>query len=378
MSDPVTNIEIEDVLSSIRRLVSEDTRVAKKQAPPEEVPDRLVLTPALRVPEAGPETAPEQDSAASYMPGTLAGYSDEPVVPEAFEWVPEVGTAADQVANLTAQAEHNGAHAADDLTDDDGTDLPAWANPEATLLGAVNSQEDRAALLSGIIAPEDDPAQIGPLTERSETPEPKDTFGVRDVAEQLRDDMDTVPEVADLPPLEPEEIGDLSPRPEPAAPSLGERIAAVETVVAQTQEDWDPDLPGEHGNAGSPVTVLRWKDAEPRVDVDPAPAEAMEGQANRPQSAEASGAEADAAEPSPDEEKIAYLDPSFDDWSDEELDADIAPAQDLVLDEAALRALVSELVREELQGVLGERITRNVRKLVRREIQRALTAQDFE
>ena len=33
---------------------------------------------------------------------------------------------------------------------------------------------------------------------------------------------------------------------------------------------------------------------------------------------------------------------------------------------------------EELQGALGERITRNVRKLVRREIQRALTAQDLE
>ena len=38
----------------------------------------------------------------------------------------------------------------------------------------------------------------------------------------------------------------------------------------------------------------------------------------------------------------------------------------------ALRELVAEIVREELQGGLGERITRNVRKLVRAEIQRAL------
>ena len=42
-------------------------------------------------------------------------------------------------------------------------------------------------------------------------------------------------------------------------------------------------------------------------------------------------------------------------------------------DEVALRALVSELIREELQGELGARITRNVRKLIKREIDDALS-----
>ena len=42
-----------------------------------------------------------------------------------------------------------------------------------------------------------------------------------------------------------------------------------------------------------------------------------------------------------------------------------------------LRDMVSEIVRRELQGSLGERITRNVRKLVRREIYRALEARDL-
>jgi hypothetical protein len=51
---------------------------------------------------------------------------------------------------------------------------------------------------------------------------------------------------------------------------------------------------------------------------------------------------------------------------------------DDILDEDALRDLVSDIVREELQGALGERITRNVRKLVRREIHRALAAQELE
>ena len=47
-----------------------------------------------------------------------------------------------------------------------------------------------------------------------------------------------------------------------------------------------------------------------------------------------------------------------------------------ILDDDALRLLVAEVVRQELQGALGERITRNVRKLVRREIYRVLASQD--
>lgn len=46
---------------------------------------------------------------------------------------------------------------------------------------------------------------------------------------------------------------------------------------------------------------------------------------------------------------------------------DLAPAP-AVLDEGQLRDLVAEVVRAELEGPLGERITHNVRKLVRREI----------
>jgi hypothetical protein len=47
-------------------------------------------------------------------------------------------------------------------------------------------------------------------------------------------------------------------------------------------------------------------------------------------------------------------------------------------DAAVLRDLVRDLIREELQGSLGERITRNVRKLVRVEVARALSLHDFE
>ena len=48
------------------------------------------------------------------------------------------------------------------------------------------------------------------------------------------------------------------------------------------------------------------------------------------------------------------------------------------LDEAALQEIVRQMIREELQGSLGERITRTVRKLVRTEINRALVARDLD
>jgi hypothetical protein len=48
------------------------------------------------------------------------------------------------------------------------------------------------------------------------------------------------------------------------------------------------------------------------------------------------------------------------------------------LTEDELQDLVRVMVRQELQGSLGERITRNVRKLVRAEINRALAAQALD
>lgn len=43
-----------------------------------------------------------------------------------------------------------------------------------------------------------------------------------------------------------------------------------------------------------------------------------------------------------------------------------------LIDEEALRELIAEVVRAELQGAVGERITRNLRELVKREIDLAL------
>ncbi|NVO23904.1 hypothetical protein [Donghicola mangrovi] len=75
--------------------------------------------------------------------------------------------------------------------------------------------------------------------------------------------------------------------------------------------------------------------------------------------------------------KAAGEGPLDDDAFDED-DASDSDDEVPMFDQEVLRAMVAQIVREELQGELGERITRNVRKLIRREINRALAIQDLE
>ena len=77
MSDSVSNADIEDVLSSIRRLVSEEPKSAatrlRESEPGEQ--ERFVLTPAFRVPE-------DQQTAELHhleTPSQAAPVSSEPI-----------------------------------------------------------------------------------------------------------------------------------------------------------------------------------------------------------------------------------------------------------------------------------------------------------
>lgn len=105
MSEPMTSGEIEDVLSSIRKLVSEDLRpqpraqVSPRVVPPEA--DKLILTPALRVVEGNAEA--EATLAASDTPGaeptrrlrldTVVSSFAAQVSPPAEGWEAETGDA---------------------------------------------------------------------------------------------------------------------------------------------------------------------------------------------------------------------------------------------------------------------------------------------
>ncbi len=83
-------------------------------------------------------------------------------------------------------------------------------------------------------------------------------------------------------------------------------------------------------------------------------------------------------EDAPEQDKTEIFD---EEQSGEWPEPEDIPAGDLMaepdysmLDEGALRDIVRDVLRAELEGDLGERITRNVRKMVRAEIARALLA----
>lgn len=278
MSDPVSNVEAEDVLSSIRRLVSSDER-PRSAEPPLVVsasarvdPERLVLTPSLRIDDA--ETGAD-------VPETVV----------------------------------------------DGK------NPHVSVTPDNDSGGDAA----------------------------------------LRAGAGTVPGDRELIAMN-----------DPATAELKARIAELEEVVCRQSDQWEPDGALSDANAGGPVAPVPWDDdvqetgegSDTGKDTDrdtkrdvsiAAPRVARKNQTDRAGDL-----------PGDSSENLAAEDSAGADAPDEEGRRDFLAAHDgLLLDEDTLRDLVADIVRQELQGALGERITRNVRKLVRREIHRALASQDL-
>ena len=134
--------------------------------------------------------------------------------------------------------------------------------------------------------------------------------------------------------------------------TLSAKIKALEAAIAERAEKWEPDGSTEEVFDSSGHAPMAWRDA---AEDDKQPATIPE--------AEDLQAEETLPEPEPEPEAEVV---------------DMDASDDTVMDEEALRELVAEIVRQELRGALGERITRNVRKLVRREIQRALASQALE
>jgi cell pole-organizing protein PopZ len=387
MSDPVTQAEIEDVLSSIRRLVSEDGRsgprpvtgpaVGSQQdnlsasAPqaPAKPTSRLVLTPALRVAEdtcdaaeAGsdqPEAvdvSSEAEVEASW--GMEAAYDlqgvshlDLEVEPEldpgeviAFRSndTVEVDGDADLAADQYSATEQSEAEPAQAAEGTEPADAAPWRDPEATLFGSVDSPPMDAAEAEMQLSPQisETVAEQGQNADDARL-----DLDEADVAEPEADELDGSQRVS----------------------AVVQKIAELEAKVARSTGQWEPDGASSDPYAGTNIETLEWQDHTDEADIEveaESEAEVATGQVPQPES----GAEAefDAAALAEEAVTRATMDALGDD-----------AAEESYLDEESLRELVADIVRSELQGALGERITRNVRKLVRREIQRALAAQDL-
>ncbi len=271
MSEPMSNTEIEDVLSSIRRLVSEDMRPsARVQPDPKPAAatapsDKLLLTPAFRVVSAHPvegSVAPLPDGVAS---------KDAPEAVPAIVAPEPVTAVEDVVARLGASVE-------DDEWESPFGDPAVW-------------QEH---------APSDD------------TP----TFMHR-ARTGMSDQM--APDFSDAPMAAFAEVDDVLS--DPAAAPVADPVREARRVVRPPQDD------SEWANEAEAAVM------------------------------------ADLAQDARDEVISGIYD---------------GAEAGMAFDEDVLRDLVRDLIREELTGALGERITRNVRKLVRAEIARAMTLREFD
>lgn len=313
MAGPLSSEEIEDVVSSVRRLVSNE--LAPRRHSRDLRSDPLLLTPALRVvSEIGP-----------LAPLVLQEKLEEPTVaevpPAAIE-VPEL-LPDDAVQLIEAEWE-------DEI----------WAAPAAPGLGEVALGLDEAEVLVAdreepLHPPTDDPAatrvEAGPRQAK-----------LIPLAPRLRRSEGLA---ARLP-------GD-DDRHAVANPASADTFPSASTAEQPLAEDDLPQAPQSQQTEAWP---------------DPSQPDAVAaGHAD-------DGPDADTVTDQPEPAATQDIPPQR--MPTEIIDADGTPLA--VLDEAALQDIVRQMIREELQGDLGERITRNVRKLVRAEINRALMARDLD
>ena len=401
MSDPVTNAEVEDVLSSIRRLVSEDKR--PMQAPkPQTQSDRLVLTPALRVMETEAAQEAEVDEAAGEEhPRPPAPSLDSLITDDApldvygdaerenildfeeaeDEQVPDTSSHEDDYSDDPYSFDEDEYDSADQ---DDAHLRKSPAEPAEQGEAAEESLNLEAEQIGADWNEDEDTTQLHLMVKDAIAEEQQSEESANDPVETddpvEAADMVQMPEVADPteePEAEPATAEEMTEPPQDEkAIALSTKIAALETAIGKIAGTWEPDDPGDSAYAGTEPEAMEWEDEEPATEEAEAPAFAHRYGVTVDDDPEET-AEAAPVEEEPVEEPVATEPEPTPVAAKAPKGIDLA-SDEQILDEEMLRDLVSEIVRAELQGALGERITRNVRKLVRREIHRALTAQELE
>ena len=414
MSDPVTNGEMEDVLSSIRRLVSEDSR-SRPEARSGTRPERLVLTPALRVKEDDESHGKADATVPLRLDHLRSGAEDESVAQPCGGPEPsEPGTDGGAVSLATEAPDANG---------DAGAAPPDGIAPEraAGALGAARActREARAeappvSVPEGSAAglPSDRPPPATPATVLSRLVNQEIARALRDApGSGARDDASEAQADTPDPPVMAQSTEFID-----AAPA-GRDVA--ETTSAAESADLEERAPCQDGGGmdADAKNLAQSEDMlQPETDALPSPpavvAERMAEHVPEdvPEASPEDATRADLAS------KIAALEDMVGrdagEWKDDATDMAGAfvhrpagvsgleaaqPAQEpagqdgswpakgdwyadepVTLDEDVLRDMVAEIVRKELQGALGERITRNVRKLVRREIHRIVMSREFD
>jgi hypothetical protein len=452
MSDRVTNVEIEDVLTSIRKLVADGEWIrqraaeanAAKGAEPvfsavEAVDDagKFVLTPALRVIESRAEVRGK----------------GEPLLRFRRNAEPEAINNADQGALVTPEAETaepaaeeaprgmndeaaDRAETIDDILDEDSDDDPA-AEPET--ISDILEMFDEDESESGQDLSEEDDAERGSyqslgaaIAELEAAVGHESDDWEPDGSETVLNDFTTPLRAVggmDMPDIVDDEDGIDEPQPEISriAEAIQEEDEAsmdmldgkassdeapldlaffarlCETFSEPTQgkpsDDVEEEAADESSLSFSHAAFDYSDDAEDEDTKTETEADEVVGLEALVEEPEAGFVEEDLTEENlvEDEAQQAAVDTDqmIDQIADaitetaivgaasaigDELDEDLAAylSEESALDEDMLRNLVTQVVRSELEGELGERMTRNIRKLVRREVFSILESREAE
>jgi hypothetical protein len=285
MAEPLSSHEIEDVLSSIRRLVAQDLKPADraKLAAVADISQKLVLTPENRVEERG--------DAPKFV--TVRRPTRRPAFPAIDEVLPSM----DATARRTPES------------------APRDANFNAPV-GLLSAAE--------FIAPQPAPFTLEPSARLSQV-----------APEEFATDGFDHHDPSDDRPLDPHDIAPVAQAWTEEPDDIDQFVAHEQPIVQSFEGTIEPDTD--------------WADAaEARVIAE------LAGEAMQDTVVEAA--------------QSTFRNPSFGPMA----------APDVMFDEQALRSLVQTIFREEMAGPMGERITRNIRKLVRAEVGRMLAAHDLE
>ena len=370
MTEAMSRRDIEDVLTSIRRLVSHDAKQSAPSAQPERPgpsSEKLVLTSALRVDDGAPR-AQGQGNPAAGQTADLADAAQSPdnitdsvVDKHASETmsdpsVPGFSASPDPAAPAQGRSE-----ALPDNWSGLFDDPPR--EPESSIFADLGASVDDAQPRPGFPARDSSPRQI--------PPSPPPVAGVQlPKAESLlariqnRGDHAAPPFFSPIQDAAPQPLAQTKNEEDGAPPLVAFRKArAVGTGVEPQQE---PESPAEATTATESHNPLQ------SARHDDNPALGQEAQ----QSIEDASLEATLSRL---EELLARsatpavaLDHPASVAAPPQAEAEESATQDPVIDEQMLFQLVANTVRQELQGELGEKITRNIRKLVRAEVAREL------
>lgn len=383
MSDPVTNSEVEDVLSSIRRLVSEGKGQSEETSNPEfqfksaargSDEPKLVLTEALRVlePDEAAEDSDEPEATQDDAPLILETEAPE-AQPEEQHAEPDAQPETAELEFRHAEGEETPVEQAQGVEEKDVEDKDVYvlgADPSEDADWVFETAQDKSDSNEDRLTFEDDSV---PEPEQVQEQAEAETFEAapEPVEEEVQPDTQ---ERSEIPPdsieaYEPEE-GDAMVSSPPVA--LSAKIAALEAVVGNRQDEWEPDGLGADAYSGTEGDTMQWDDVAEEETVQEAPM-AQDAAPEQPEPAAENVTEITFTHHEDEVEELEVADDA-----DEEPEVQVFAADEDVLDEEALREMVADIVRQELQGTLGERITRNVRKLVRREIHRALASHNLD